>query len=122
MKTVQIVLIIVGVLCGSAAMGCWLVLQLGGVSYEGPITAAVMYGFVVFFTVALTTSAFLRDRAKGLGSIASRSMYLVGVCGIPFLLFIAVISLGGVFRMGGYDCLLILFASFIFFGRERAKA
>ena len=123
MKTAQIVLIIFGVACGLVAMGSWLVLRLGGVTKnEGPTTALIMFGSIVVFGITLTTSSFLRNRTHGVRSIALRSMYLAGVCGVAVLLFFAVVSRGTVFQLGDYDFLLILFACCVFFGRERARA
>jgi len=101
MKAIQVVLIIVGVICGVVAMGSWLVLQLGGVTAkEGPTTALIMYACIAGFGITLTTSSFLRNRTKGRRAVAMRAMYLMGVSGLSVLLFFAVVSRGTVFQKG----------------------
>ncbi|MEP6534041.1 MAG: hypothetical protein ABJF23_01895 [Bryobacteraceae bacterium] len=120
MKVIQVVLMTASVPCGFAAMGCWVLLQLGGVtSNEGPTTALIMYGSAALFGITVAIAAFLQNPRKGVNAIALRSMYLSGVCGLPVLLSYAVVSRGAVFQMAEYDCLLILFGCFAVFLRRK---
>ena len=72
-------------------MGCWTLLQLGGVTREqGPGTFLTMCGTAAVAVIALGTMAFLRERKHGFSAVLQRTLSLVGVCGLavsaPFMM------------------------------------
>jgi hypothetical protein len=101
-------------LCGVRALGYWAILELGGPRpADRPGMAAVLYGSAVLFLLLTALSAYLRDRRKGIRTVAARAVQLTGVYGLPPLALFAVVSRGEVFRMpmaAGLMALLVCFA------------
>jgi hypothetical protein len=109
MKILQAGLFIVALVCGIAAMGCWIFTQsdAGIPRQEGPLILVIMCLSSVFFVTSLAASAFLQNRMEGARSVARRALFLVGICGILVLLFFIVSSRAMIFKFGPLPSVLL---------------
>ena len=124
MKPAQIALFAGALISGMVAMGCWILTQADAAITKGeaPSVFLLMVVTSVGFVFLLAGAAFLRYRALGIYSVAARTLFLVGNCGILVLLFFAATSRGRIFRFGPLPlALLITFASLSLLFRHRSR-
>jgi hypothetical protein len=95
MKLVHGGLIAVALFFGITGVGTWVVRSEGGLTTEeGPAAYLIMGTCSVLFFAALGISAGLRNKIDGIHSIAIRTLFLCGVCGLLVLLFFLLTSRG----------------------------
>ncbi len=83
-----------GAVVGSfASAGCWLLLQLGGVTRsEGPVTALLMYCGAAVLAVCIAAAEYFRERKNGARAIWRRALFLAGAFGLPIPVFYVAVS------------------------------
>ena len=97
------------------ALGCFNLLQFGGVGRESALgVALVMYCSAAIFAIANYISAYIKERRNGYRAVAIRGLFLAGSSGLPGLLFFVVVSRGAVLQMSEYVLLLVFFVSTLF--------
>jgi hypothetical protein len=115
----RVILSSVAVLCGLAATGCFLLLQLGGVTKaEGPATALIMYGAAVGFVASSVGAAYLREERAKNGW--ERSLFLFGALGLPAPPFYVAVSNGEALELPQIDLLIAAFVGLIVLFRAKA--
>ena len=109
MKFLHSGLFAIALVCGIAAMGCWVLTQAdAGISKEqGPVIILIVCLSSILFLLPLALSAYLRNKMEGTRSIAVRTVFLVGVCGILVVLFFVVTSRGLIFKFGPFSYILL---------------
>jgi hypothetical protein len=95
MKLVLGGLIAVAFFVGITGVGTWVLRSEGEFTKEqGPAAYVIMGMCSVFFVAALGISAGLRNGTDGINSIAIRTLFLCGICGVLVLLFFLLTSRG----------------------------
>ena len=122
MKVWRAVLFGGGIACSFGSLGCWLLLQLGGVPRsQGPTTAFVMFACAAGFLVSVTGAVYVGERQNGVRAASQRVLFATGVCGIPVLLFFVAVSRGAILRIPEIDLLLFCLICLVAFFRRRKQ-
>ena len=113
MTIIRTVLFILALLCGLVGMGCWTLLQLGGVTRDqGPGTFLTMCASAAVAAIALGAMAFLRERKHGFSAVLQRTLFLVAICGLAVSAPFTILSRGEMIGVP-FLFLLVLVASYI---------
>jgi len=123
MKLVHGGLIAVALFVGITGVGTWVLRSEGGFTKEqGPAAYVIMGMCSVFFVAALGISARLRNGIDGINSIAVRTLFLCGICGLLVLLFFLLTSRG--LRIGILPYCLVgaLACGALLFGRREVRS
>jgi hypothetical protein len=114
MKILRGILFAVALICGIAAMGCWVLTQSDAAipRGQGPLTTLIMSLSSVLFALLHATSAFLSDKGKGVRAIIFSTIYLMGVCGVLVVLFFVMTSVGRIFLFGPLPTVLLVVSIF----------
>jgi len=110
MKILHGILFAVALICGIAAMGCWVLTQSDAAitKEQGPMTILIMSLSSVLFVLVLATSAFLSHKGRGGRTTIIRTLYQMGLCGALVVLFFAATSVGRIFLFGPLPTVLLL--------------
>jgi hypothetical protein len=120
MTLARVALAIGAVICAASAMGCWLLLQLGGVRpAESREIVRVMYSAGAIFIVLTGTSAYIRERKSGPRAVFVKMLYLVAAYALPSLALFTAVSRGTILQMPEVVGLSILFFCFLAFLRPQ---
>ena len=122
-KLIRQLLYLTAVLCGIAAMGCWVLTRSDAAfaKEQGPATLGLMMGSICVLLLAIAVSAYCARRKGGSPCILREALFLTGVCGFFALLYFVVVSRGALFGFGAFPFVL-LFATVTLaalFGRQR---
>jgi len=113
---------IAAVFSGTCAMGCWLLLQLSGVSrQDSGGTALVMYCSFFLFLGFNATAAYLREPLSGVRAVIVKTLYLTGVFGLPAIAIFSATSRGAILQMPEVVGLFILFVCFVIVFRPASR-
>jgi fucose 4-O-acetylase-like acetyltransferase len=110
MKLIHRALFAVALLCGITAMGSWVLTQ-GDAAItkeEVPMILLIMSLSSVLFVLLHATSAFLANKGKGVRAIVTRTLFLMGLCGVVVVLFFVATSVGRIFLFGPLPTVLPL--------------
>jgi hypothetical protein len=110
MKILHRILFAVALVCGIAAMGCWVLTQ-GDAAItkaEVPMTLVIMSLSSVLFVLLYATSAFSANKGKGVRAIVTRTLFLMGLCRVLVVLFFVAFSFGRIFLLGPLPTVLLL--------------
>lgn len=110
MKILHGVLFAVALVCGIAAMGCWVLTQADAAitKEEGPTTILIMRLSSVLFVLVHATSVFLSNQGQGASAIIARALFLMGLCGVLVVLVFVATSVGRIFLFGPLPTVLLL--------------
>jgi hypothetical protein len=110
MKILHGILFAVALVCGIAAMGCWVLTQADAAitKEEVPATILIMRLSSVLFVSLHATSAFLSNRGQGANAIITRTLFLMGLCGVLVVLIFVATSIGRIFLFGPLPTVLLL--------------
>lgn len=110
MRILHTALFIVALICGTAAMGCWILTQADATitKEQGPITILIMSLSSALFVLALAISALLANKGMGIRTIVAKTLFLMGLCGVLVVLFFVATSVGRIFLFGPLPSLLLL--------------
>ena len=123
MTIIRTLLFVVALLCGLIGMGCWVLLQLGGVTREqGPGTFLTVCGTAAVAVIALGTAAFLRERKHGFRAVLLRTLFLVGVCGLAVSAPFVLLSRGELIGITSVFLLVLMLYYAVFFCPTKPSA
>jgi hypothetical protein len=110
MKIFHRILFAIALVCGIAAMGCWVLTQADAAitKEEGPATVLIMRLSSVLFVLLHATSAVLSNREQGASAIITRTLFLMGLCGVLVILLFVATSVGRIFLFGPRPTVLLL--------------
>jgi hypothetical protein len=110
MKILHRILFAIALVCGIAAMGCWVLTQADAAitKEEGPATVLIMSLSSVLFVLLHATSAILSNREQGASAIITRTLFLMGLCGVLVILLFVATSVGRIFLFGPLPTALLL--------------
>jgi len=110
MKIIHRMLFAVALICGIASMGCWVLTQADAAitKEEGPATILIMRLSFALFVLLHATSAFLSNKRGGASAILTRTLFLMGLCGVLVVLLFVATSVGRIFLFGPLPAVLLL--------------
>lgn len=110
MRILHGIMFAVALVCGIAAMGCWVLTQADAAitKEQRPMTIFIMSLSSVLFVLVHATSAFLSNKGTGVRTIITRTLFLMGLCGVLVVLFFVAVSVGRIFLFGPLPAVLLL--------------